>query len=291
MNVSEAISEFLSDHRARGSSPRTIKWYEDSLRLLLRSHLTSTLQDLSPFTLTRALNVAAERGIRPATLANYDRSLRGFTSWLQGVELLDRDPMKGKKRPKVQWQLKQVATGEEIRALFEISRKDKRYAERNSAILALLAGSGLRAGEVATLKLSDINWHDSSLKVRGKTGERLVPVDRTTLRLLRRYVTHGRRGRHAHVFVYNGRAITGRTITLLLMRMSHRAGLNRRITPHLLRHTAATVYLRNGGDVTSLRRILGHSTLATTALYLHWVPDDLQAKLERYSLLNSMSIK
>lgn len=291
MKVNEAISEFLSDHRARGSSPRTVRWYGDSLRLLLQSHLNGSIQDLSPFTLTRALNVAAERGIRPATLANYDRSLRGFTSWLNGVELLDRDPMKGKKRPKTQWQLKQVATGEEIRDLFDVARKDRRYAERNSAILALLAGSGLRAGEVATLKLSDVEWHDSSVKVRGKTGERLVPVDRTTLRLLRRYVTHGRRGSHANVFLYNGRAISGRTITLLLMRMSHRAGLSRTITPHLLRHTAATVYLRNGGDVTSLRRILGHSTLATTALYLHWVPDDLQSKLERYSPLTSAGIR
>lgn len=291
MNVSEAIKEFQSDHKARGNSPRTVKWYGESLRLVLRDHLSDPIETLTPFSLTRALNAAAERGIRPATLANYDRALRGFTGWLKGIELLERDPMKSKKRPKVHWELKEIATGEEVRALFAVARQDKRYSERNCAILALLVGSGLRAGEVASLRLSDVNWADRSVKVTGKTGERLVPVERATARLLKRYVTHGRRGSHVNVFLYDGRAITGRTITLLLARMSSRAGLSRSITPHLLRHTAATVYLRNGGDIATLRRILGHSSLTTTALYLHLVQDDLQTKLERFSALATAGIR
>lgn len=291
MDMSEAIKEFQRDHAARGSSPRTVKWYGDTLRRVLRSDLTESLDHLTPFSLSRALNVAGERGIRPATLANYDRALRGFTAWLHGVELLPRDPMKGRKRPKVQWQLKQVATAEELRTLFEVARQDKRYSARNCAILALLAGPGLRAGEVASLRLADVDWQDSAVKVTGKTGTRLVPLDRTTLRLLRRYVSHGRRGNHPNVFLYDGRPITGRTLTLLVARISDRAGFERRITPHLLRHTAATVYLRNGGDVASLRRILGHSTLTTTALYLHLVPEDLQRKLERFSPLASAGVR
>lgn len=291
MNVQEAILEFQRDHKARGSTPRTVKWYGDTLFRLLREHLTASVESLTPFALSRAVNVAAERGVRAATLANYDRALRGFTAWLHGVELLPRDPMKGRKRPKVQWQIKQIATSEEVRRLFEVARRDQRYAERNCAILALLIGSGLRAGEVASLRLADVDWQDSAVKVSGKTGARLVPIDRTTLRLLRRYVTHGRRGSHPNVFLYNGRSITGRTITLLITRMSDRAGFQRRITPHLLRHTAATVYLRNGGDVASLRRILGHSTLATTALYLHLVPEDLQSKLERFSPLAAAGVR
>ncbi|MBZ9715237.1 tyrosine-type recombinase/integrase [Deinococcus multiflagellatus] len=291
MNVQEAISEFQREHKARGSTPRTVKWYGETLSRLLREDLATPIGALTPFALSRAVNVAAERGVKAATLANYDRALRGFTAWLHGVELLPRDLMKGRKRPQVRWQLRQVATSEELRKLFEVARRDKRYAERNCAILALLAGSGLRAGEVATLRLVDVDWQDSAVKVSGKTGTRLVPLDRTTLRLLRRYVTHSRRGNHPNVFLFNSRPITGRTLTLLLTRMSKRAGFDRHITPHLLRHTAATVYLRNGGDVASLRRILGHSTLATTALYLHLVPEDLQNKLERFSPLASAGVK
>ncbi|WP_272976151.1 tyrosine-type recombinase/integrase [Deinococcus geothermalis] len=291
MHVADAIEEFQREHKARGSTPRTVKWYGETLRRLLKDHLSENVEALTPFTLSRALNIAGERGIRPATLANYDRALRGFTAWLHGVELLPRDPMKAKKRPVVRWQMKQVATPEEIRTLFELARRDKRYADRNCAILALLAGCGLRAGEVASLKLTDVDWHGSAVKVSGKTGERIVPMDRTTQRLLRRYVTHGRRGNHPNVFLFSGRPIKAMTLTHLLSRMSDRAGFTRRITPHLLRHTAATTYLRNGGDVASLRRILGHATINTTALYLHLVPEDLQTKLERFSPLASAGVK
>lgn len=283
MLVREALEEFGREHRTRGSRPRTAEWYSVTLRRLLARWLEEPVTVLTPLTVGMALNAAAERGIKPGTVANYDRALRGFTSWLHGTELLEKNPMKGRKRPNVRWHIKETATVEEIRALFAVVKTDKRYAERNTAILCLLLGCGLRAGEVVTLKLADVGWDAATLKVSGKTGERTVPVDRRTLKSLRRYVTHSRKGVHPCVFLFAGKPLASTSLTHLLHRLSNRAGLTRRISPHLLRHTLATAYLRNGGDVASLRLILGHTTISTTALYLHLVPQDLRRELERFT--------
>jgi len=286
MLVREALEEFGREHKTRGSRPRTAEWYSVTLRRLLVKWMDEPVTVLTPFTVGAALNAAADRGITPGTVANYDRALRGFTSWLHGAELLEKNPMRGRKRPNVRWAIKETATAEEIRALFAVVKKDQRYAHRNTALLCLLLGCGLRAGEVVTLKLANVDWEAATLGVSGKTGGRTVPMDRMTARALRRYVTHGRRGTHACVFLFAGKPIASTSLTHLLHRLSKRAGLTRRISPHLLRHTLATAYLRNGGDVASLRMILGHTTISTTALYLHLVPQDLRRELERFTPIN-----
>ena len=158
MQIAEALEEFLSEHIARGSRPKTIRYYRKTLDIVLRPCLEQPLDSLTVFTVNKLLQGAAERNLKPATLASYDRALRGFCSWLVGVELLEKNPMQGKKRPKVRWQPKPVLTAEEIQKLFAVARADKRYRDRNVAILYLLLGCGLRAGEVANLKLTDIDW-------------------------------------------------------------------------------------------------------------------------------------
>ena len=207
MQIGEALAEFIREHHTRGSRPRTGEWYDITIRRLLALKLSDPVEALTPFMVGAALNTAAERGIKPATVANYDRALRGFTAWLCGMELLAKDPMKNRKRPNVRWHIKDTATPEEIRALFRVVKTDKRYTDRNTAMLCLLLGCGLRAGEVVTLKLADVDWQASTLKVTGKTGERTVPMDTRTMKALRRYVTHGRKGQHPCVFLFNGRPI------------------------------------------------------------------------------------
>ncbi len=290
MTVEEALKEFLADQKARGNRPATLHWYRVTLCRLLPDDLGQPLSEFTPFLVTRALNAAASRGLRPATLANYDRALRGFCAWLLGVELITRDPMKGRRRPRVRWELKATATREELAALFRAAKHDPRHRDRFTAMLVLLVGCGLRAGEVASLKLADVDWQEGTLRVHGKTGGRLVPMNRATMKALRRYVTHGRRGQHPNVFVYGGQPIGSTTVTHVIHGLSKRAGLSRHIGAHALRHCFATEFLRNGGDVLALRRILGHSTLATTALYTHHVTEDLRDGITRFSPLAGLPL-
>lgn len=292
MQIAEALGEFLTEHKARGSRPKTIRYYSYTLDNLLRPYLGQPVTDLTPFLCNRALQAVAERGVKPATLAAADRALRGFTAWLTGVGLLQTNPMQGRKRPKLRYVPKQVLTQPEIQKLFAVAKADARYSERNTAILYLLLGCGLRAGEVAALQLSDIDWAQGILKVNGKTGYGQLPVDRQTLQALRRYVTHSRKAlpQVGYVFVFNRRGITADTVSRLIARMGKRANIGRPIGPHILRHTFATAFIEAGGDPFSLKRILRHSTLYTSMLYVHNSPGSLRGSMENYGPLRGMRL-
>ena len=292
MQIADAIEEFLSEHRSRGSRPKTLLYYRNTLMNLLRPHLEQPIDSLNVFTVSKALQGMADRGVRPATLASADRALRGFCSWLVDVELLAKNPMQGKKRPKLRWEPKQVLSQAEIQQLFATAKADARYRERNIAILHLLLACGLRAGEVAALQLSDIDWEQGILKVNGKTGYGQVPADRRTMQVLRRYVTHSRKATSQvpRVFVFNGRPITADTVSKLIARMGKRAGIERPIGPHICRHTFATAFIEAGGDAFSLKRILRHSTLYTSMQYVHNSAASLRGKMEQGSVFNGLQI-
>lgn len=290
MQIAEALEEFLSEHKARGSRPKTIRYYSKTLAIVLRPVLEHSLDSLTVFTVNKLLQAVAERNLKPATLASYDRALRGFCSWLVGVELLAKNPMQGKKRPKLRWEPKAVLTGEEIQKLFAVAKADKRYRDRNVAILYLLLGCGLRAGEVAKLKLTDIDWQTGIIEVNGKVGYGKIPVTKQCLQAMRRYVTHSRKAQSScqWLFVYDGRGIESHTVSKLIARMGRRAGLDRNIGPHLLRHSMASEFIANGGDAFTLRRLLRHSSLFTTSLYVSNSTANLRDKLEIYGPLKGV---
>ncbi len=290
MQIAEALDEFLAEHRARGSRPKTVRYYRCTLDNLLRPYMQQPVTDLNVFLCNRALQAVADRGVKPATLASADRALRGFCSWLTGVQLLQKNPMQGKKRPKLRWEPKQVLSQAEIKKLFAVANADARYRERNTAILYLLLGCGLRAGEIAALHLTDIDWEQGILKVNGKTGYGQVPADKRTMQVLRRYVTHSRKSTSqvSQVFVFNLRPITADTVSKLIARMGRRAEIGRPIGPHICRHTFATAFIEGGGDAFSLKRILRHTTLFTSMQYVHSGTASIRLKMEQSSVLNGI---
>lgn len=290
MDIAEAVQEFLVDHTARGSSPFTVIYYRRTLNNVLRDWLSCEVQELNTFTVNRALAAMADRGVKPATLASADRALRGFTAWLKGVDLIHKDPMQGRKRPKLRPEPKQVLTQEEIRALFAAVKADKRHAARNTAILYLLLATGLRAGELVNLTLPDIDWDNGLLTVKGKTGVGTVPVDRRTLQILRRYITHSRRATIPQVFVYAGKPLSPDGLGQLIHRIAHRAGIDRPVGPHILRHTFATAFIENGGDAFSLKRILRHTTMYTSLMYVHQSTGSIRQKMESTTLFRDIHI-
>ncbi len=288
MFLSEALSEFLIDHKARGSRPATIRWYARSLEFLLRSYLDHEVSSLNVFLVNKLTAANQDRGLSPSSVANYDRALRCFSTWLCGLGLLEKNPFDGKKRPRERWQPKQVLTQEEVSQLFQTVRSDTRFCCRNQAILSLFLGLGLRASEVARLKVLDVDWEAATLRIDGKTGNAILPLDRLTHRALRRYVTHERKSASPFLFVHLDKPLNQESLTRLMSRVGKRAGLTRTLGCHLLRHTFATLYLKNGGDTFTLQRLLRHATPAMTTRYLHYQTDDLRSKLEALSPLRGV---
>lgn len=284
MKISAGIAEFLLDHKGRGSRPMTIDWYKRTLNLLLSDHMEEPLSVLSPFLVNKVLN----RPVKNTTLAIYDRALRAFCNWLKGVELIERNPFEKRKRIKDSFQLRQVLTPEEIQSLLAASKKDKRVRYRNQAMLLLFLGTGIRSSELARIKITDVDWANAQIKIEGKTGFSALPLSKQVYRALRLYVTQERKGTDQHLFLYAGKPLNTYSLTRFMNRLGKRAGIARPIGVHILRHTFATSYLRNGGDGFTLQRILRHSSPVMTQRYLHFVTGDLQEKLEKFSPLSKM---
>lgn len=282
MTVREALVEFLREKRLEGRRPATLAWYERQVQLLLRPYLDQPLE-----TLTRSLvSTVLSRSVNPNTLANYDRALRGFCNWLTEVGYLSANPFRGRKRPKEEFKLKQVLTVEELKALYRVVQKESRFRWRNLALLSVFLSTGLRASEVCRLKVNDIDWELATLQVFGKTGHAAVPLTKDTLKALRLYVERERKATIPELFVYANKPLNIHALHRWLNRATRKAGIQRPIGLHLLRHTFATHFLRSGGDPFTLQRILRHRTPAMTSRYLHFLTDDLRDKLQPLDLVS-----
>lgn len=286
MKISEAIEAYLLDHKARGSRPRTIEWHREVLYPLLRPMLAEDTSALTVF----AVNKALDKDVKPNTLANYERSLRAFCNWLIGVELLTRDPFKGKRRIKQTFEAKRTLTPNEIQTLFKTARAETRYQSRNVALLALFLDTGLRAAEVSRLKMADVDWDTGTLRVDGKTGPGTVAFGKVTLKLLRRYISHERKTLDPHLFVFGSKPLTQTSLTRWSHRLGQRAGLGNDIGCHTFRRTFATSCIRNGMDFYSLQRAMRHSTPAMTQRYINLDFSHVRKQIDTFGVLNGLML-
>lgn len=147
---------------------------------------------------------------------------------------------------------------------------------RNRALLELLYASGLRASEIAGLRLDGIDFQAGVLRVIGKRGkERVVPFGKSAWKALNRYLERSRprldvSGRSIACFLsHRGRPLTRARVWMIVKEAAARAGISKNIYPHMLRHSFATHLLNNGADLRVIQEMLGHSSIATTQIYTH----------------------
>ena len=164
----------------------------------------------------------------------------------------------------------------EAERLIEAANGTTPRALRDSAIVELLYGAGLRVGELVSLEKGSVDLDERLVRALGKgSKERVVPVGRRAVDALRRYLSRGRPyldTRHRPELFLNakGGPLTRAGVFLILRRLAGKAGLEpERIHPHLLRHSFATHLLEGGADLRSVQEMLGHADLATTELYTH----------------------
>jgi integrase/recombinase XerD len=156
---------------------------------------------------------------------------------------------------------------------------------RTHAIASLLLYSGLRVGELVRLNLESIDFHEGTVRVRSGKGDkdRLVVVSPTCLDHVKAWLSHRPPTPSDFLFpAKNGnRPITERTVQRLIKNAALQAGLTKKVSPHVLRHTLATTLLRRGGDIRFIQRILGHASIATTQVYTHLDDAELKRMYER----------
>jgi site-specific recombinase XerD len=201
--------------------------------------------------------------------------------------------LKNLKLPKAEERIIEPLTPEEIAIVLDAIDREKAVGRRNHVIVVLLLDTGLRVSEVAGAKLKDFNPVDGCIKVMGKgKKQRIVPVGNVAQTALSEYVTYVRPGIASpdcdSLFVSgNGEPITVNSLKLFFSRLARRSGITR-LHAHLCRHTFAINYLLNGGDIFSLKVILGHTTLEMVNHYLHFNNAQITARHRQFSPMDRM---
>ena len=226
---------------------------------------------------------AQQRGLSGHTINTYMRSIRAFWSWLMAEEIIEANPFSKLKIPKPPRKVIATFSQSQVKSLLSvINRSAEGY--RDTVIILTLLDTGLRVNELINLKMDDVWLGEGTIKVLGKGNkERLVPIGKEIRRLLWRYINQyrpepARPNLDSAFLTWDGRKLTKNRVDSVMKHYGKKAGLTGvRCSPHTLRHTFAVSYLRNGGDVFSLQRILGHSSLEMTRRYCELANVDIKS--------------
>ena len=272
----------------KGASVHTVKAYAEDLSQLIEFAETQGITDVHAVdsTLLRSfLAYLQSLGLARASRARKTETLRSFFSYLARQSLLPRSPAVGLRSVKTERRLPKYLRSDEMEALLAAPAAETALGLRDRALLETLYATGMRAGELVTLCLSDVDYDEGVIRVIGKGNkERMTLLGRQAVFALQRYVRKGRpelllnaEKDDGALFVnrYGGR-LSDRGVRKLFDRYCDAASTHLKITPHVLRHTFATHLLSNGADLRLIQELLGHASLATTQMYTHVSTERLQ---------------
>jgi integrase/recombinase XerD len=273
----EEFRDFLRFER--GLSDRTVGAYLRDLDRFVRGAADSGATgpaDLAYETLREHVASLSEAGLAPSTVARAISSLRGYFRFLLEEGILETDPSELLESPRGGRPLPDVLAVDEVERILAAVTTDRTYAFRDRAMLEVLYGCGLRVSELCDLRVRDTDLDGGLVRVLGKgSKERFVPVGADARHALRRYLRESRprmdRGAsEGRVFLNRaGRPLSRMGVWKILRQYVDRAGIEKRVTPHTLRHSFATHLLEGGADLASVQEMLGHADISTTEIYTH----------------------
>ena len=287
MTMEEQLERYIAHLRVeKDASPYTLRNYAQEIGQFfqfLKDQGVSSWDDVDRQVLRRYLLWLRTEGYVAASMARKLSELRSFCRYLLQEGLLDRNPVDAVSSPKVPKRLPRYLKLEEVEALLQAPDLSTALGQRDRAILELLYAAGVRLSELVSLNLGDLSLDTGQMVVWGKGGkERLVLLGKPAVQALRAYLRDGRtklRGKKTtDALLLNrfGGRLSRRSIGLILDKYSKLAGLWRKVTPHLLRHTFATHMLEGGANLRVVQELLGHAQPTTTEIYTHVTPGRLR---------------
>lgn len=283
----------------RGLLESSVKTYKDDLRNYLEflSRKGVTPDQAGTETVVNYLAWLQNQKLSPATVNRRLTVIRIFHRFLIREGLASTDPTLHLLPPKYPQTLPQVLSVQEATTLLEQLRaaldtsvgKNLPLLLRDYAMLELMYATGVRVGELVAMRVDSVNLETGFVRVLGKGGkERLVPIGSAAIWALRRYLNEGRpildKGRNNPLLFLNrnGKGLRRETVIRLVERYTALI-LNRKTSPHKIRHTFATHLLQGGADLRSIQELLGHARITTTQRYTHLVTSQLkQAYLDAH---------
>ncbi len=255
----------------------------------LAAYASRPVQDLDEADLNALRRISLWNGLSPRSIARHITTLRTFYRFLLAEGEVDRDPTERLTPPR-QWStLPKYLNREEVERLLASPPLDKPAGLRDRAMLELLYATGLRVSELCGLELSAIQRDAGILRVTGKGNkQRLVPFGEAAGEALDQYLKFGRsellKGR-ASGFLFvtaRGAAMCRQSFWKLLRDLGLKAGLTRKLTPHVIRHSFATHLVEGGADLRSVQIMLGHADISTTQVYTHVAQRRLRETVDQH---------
>ena len=299
--IDEVLTRYELYARAAGFSQHRIKQMRSCLGLF--DQFLQGILDVRDVTTDDFRRFLADLRVRPmwpgakyersshlsdTTIATYGRAVKTFFHWLHSEGIITNNPLANVKIPRVPKMLREVYSEKELIAVFHAAATNI----RDQAIFYLFLDSGIRLTELSSLKIGDVDTQSGSLKVYGKNKkERFSYFQEAAASAIDRYIEKSRKNARKDEFLFltdEGNRFQGRGIQAMLLRLGKKAGISKRLSSHKLRHTFATLSLKNGGNLEYIRKIMGHTSAKTTEGYLNVQDADVSAAHRLFSPLSKL---
>jgi site-specific recombinase XerD len=298
--LSEALRVFLIEKEVSGRSQATLGFYKGKIEMFVafvgdKPVKDLTLQDGQNWVLhlrsrhkysNHPNRLEMQETMTTSTLRGYVRAIKVFASYLNEEGYTRENVFAKLKLPKDTQRVMEILSEEEIRRIYDAIEPGTMRGARMFATVNLLCDTGMRVGELQGIKLDDIDFRQSRVKITGKGDkERVVPFGVTTSKALLAWINRYR----PETFDKSVFLMSRQAIIAAMKRLGERSGVPR-LHNHLWRHTFAVRWLRNGGNVFSLQQVLGHSDLSVTKVYMHLAQVDLDNQHRLVSPVDRLGI-
>ncbi|MEK7747585.1 MAG: site-specific tyrosine recombinase XerD [Nitrospirota bacterium] len=271
----------------KGLSNNTLSAYSQDLkrfRAFLGVRESSAIGQVNKEAIASFLEVLHHSGLSPSSATRILSTIRTFFKYLLAEGVLDQDPFAHIVSPKKGFRLPVALSEQEVASLLALPKGEPPAGIRDDAMIELLYATGLRVSELISLTKDSVNMEAGYLIARGKgSKDRMVPVGDLALSKIKKYLLNSRprlsKGTSSETLFISqhGKGMSRQSFWKRLQTYGQLAGISRKITPHMLRHSFATHLLLGGADLRSVQMMLGHADISTTQIYTHLERKHLKA--------------
>lgn len=267
----EKFLEYLENEK--NYSPETIRAYKNDLfqfkEYLVDREKTDDLLKVNYEMIRNFIGYLLKYGYEKRSTSRKLSTVKSFYKFLKSIKLIKKNPAMGIKSPRLEKKLPSFLTEVQVKEILDLQPPTE-ISFRDKAILEILYASGLRVAELVNLKISDVDFENRILKVKGKgEKERIVPFGSYAFNALKKYLEE-RKDNSPYLFVSRfNKKLSNRQIQKIVKKYLSKIPNPPATNPHILRHTFATHLLDRGADLRAVQELLGHSSLETTQIYTH----------------------
>jgi len=259
-------------------SANTLESYNRDIRqytLYLEENQIDLFKNTNKTTIITYMIYLQKLGKATSTISRNLASIRSFYQYLLLNKMVEADPTNNLESPKTEKKLPSILSLKEIDTLLNQPEEDSPKGIRDKAMLELLYATGIRVSELISLNTNDININMGYIRCYNNSKERIIPIGSVALKALKDYLEAHKEQlsnvkEDAPLFMnVQGKRLTRQGFWKIIKAYTKKANIQKKITPHTLRHSFATHLIQNGADLKSVQEMLGHSDISTTQIYMN----------------------